>query len=245
MSKIDKFDIANKALELRRKLGEDSFSPIDIFSLAQQIPNITLIMYPLGEHISGYCRKCKYTNIIVINSAMTVGRQRFSLAHELYHIYFDTTMESFICSNFNNKKINEQKADLFASFFLMPQNAIEAFKISKPVSIDDIVKLEQYYKISRKALLYRLLSEGLINNEELDEFSKNVKLSAKLRGYNDSLYNPSPENEKYYVYGKYIVDAESLLEEDKISQGKYEEYLLSAFRDDIVFGLSEGGEIVD
>ncbi len=245
MAKIDKFDLANKALELRRKMGEDSFSPIDIFSLIQRLEDITLIMYPLGNNISGYCRKCTHTNIIVINSSMTYGRQRYSLAHELYHIYFDEDMSSFICSNFNNKILSEQNADMFASYFLMPQNAFEQFKITKPVSVNDIVKLEQYYKISRKALLYRLLNDNYINGTELESFSNNVKLSAKRAGYSDALYNPSPESEKYFVYGKYVKEAEELLECNKISTGKYEEYLLSAYRDDIVFGLADGGEIID
>ena len=245
MAKIDKFDLANKALELRRELGEDSFSPIDIFSLIQRLDNITLIMYPLGNNISGYCRKYEHTNIIVINSSMTYGRQRYSLAHELYHIYFDDNMSSFVCSNFNNKTISEQNADMFASYFLMPQNAFVQFKITKPVSVDDVVKLEQYYKISRKALLYRLLSDNYINNTEFENFSNNVKLSAKRAGYSDTLYNPSPESEKYFVYGKYVKEAEKLLNLNKISTGKYEEYLLSAYRDDIVFGLADGGEIID
>ncbi|MBE6003865.1 MAG: ImmA/IrrE family metallo-endopeptidase [Lachnospiraceae bacterium] len=245
MAKIDKLDISTKALSLRQTMGEDSFSPIDIFALVQRQKDITLIMYPLGENISGYCRKYEHTNIIVINSGMTIGRQRYSLAHELYHIYYDTDMSSFVCSNFNNKSVNEQKADLFASYFLMPQDALEKFKIKKPVQLIDIIDMEQYYRISRKALLYRLLNDGIITNDEFENFSHNVKLSAKMAGYNDSLYNSSPENERYYVYGKYITDAENLLNSGKISVGKYEEYLLTAYRDDLVFGYEDGGEVVD
>lgn len=245
MTNIDIIDISNKALELRRDLGEDSFSPIDIFSLVQQIENITLIMYPLGNNISGYCRKYPKTNIIVINSSMTIGRQRFSLAHELYHIYYDPQMTSFICTNFNNKAENEQKADLFASYLLMPQTALTRFVVNSPVSIKDIVRIEQFYRISRKAVLYRLLRDNKITQEELENYSSNVRLSAKKLGYNDTLYMPSPENEQYYVYGKYITQAEELYNKDMISAGKYEEYLLNAYRDDIVYGLSEGGEIVD
>lgn len=245
MARINYIDISNKAMDLRRKMGEDGFSPIDIFSLVRRAGNITLIMYPMGQNISGYCKKCTYTNIIVINSSMTVGRQRFSLAHELYHIYYDTEMTSFVCSNFNNKSINEQNADLFASYLLMPQNALSQFKVTKPISIRDIVEIEQFYHISRKAVLYRLLNEGVIDKDELEKYSRNVRKSAKLLGYNDSLYNSSPENEKYYVYGKYITDAKRLFDDGMISNGKYEEYLLSAFRDDIVYGFSEGVEVVD
>ena len=245
MAKINNIDISNKALDLRNRLGEDSFSPIDIFSLVQNLEDVTLIQYPLGKNISGYCKKYKHTSVIVINSSMTLGRQRFSLAHELYHVFYDTEMTSFVCSNFNNKAPNEQKADLFASYLLMPQTALSRLNISNPVKIGDIVRLEQFYHVSRMAVLYRLLNENIINNNELESFSKNVRRSAKLLGYDDALYKPSPESEQYYVYGKYIVSAEKLLADNKISNGKYEEYLLSAYRDDIVYGFAEGGEIVD
>ncbi len=245
MAKIDVFDITNKALDFRRKMGEDSFSPIDIFSIVQRIEDITLIMHPLGNNISGYCKKYEHTKIIVINSSRTLGRQRFSLAHELYHIYYDDEMTSFVCSNFNSKNINEQKADCFASYLLIPQTYLNQFNVSKTITVEDIVRMEQYYHVSRKAILYRLLNDGIIDADDFEGYSQNVKLSAKLLGYNDSLYSPSPDNEKNFVYGKYITDAKKLYDDGRISTGKYEEYLLNAYRDDIVYGFLEGGEIVD
>ena len=243
MATINILDISNKALELRKRLGEDSFSPIDILSLVQQISNITLIMYPMGSNISGYCHKSKHSIIIVINSSMTEGRQRYSLAHELYHVYYDDSMSSYVCSNFNNKSENEKKADLFASYFLMPQTALSDY--SKPVNLDAVVKLEQFYRLSRKAVLFRLYNEKLITDKELEDYSKDVKASAKWLGYDDSLYNSSPEDKQYFVYGKYIVDVKSLLQDNKISIGKYEEYLISAYRDDLVYGIEDGGDFVD
>ncbi len=238
-------DLSNKAISLRREMGEDSFSPIDIFAMVQRMENVTLILHPLGTNISGYCRKYEHSNIIVINSSMTIGRQNFSLAHELYHIFFDSTMTSFVCTNFNNKAPNEQAADLFASYFLMPQNALSMLKISSPINISDIVRIEQFYHISRKATLYRLLNEGIINKNELEGYSYNVKQSARQLGFSDSLYTPSAENDKYSVLGKYITDAERLHNEGRISDGKYEEYLLKAFREDLVYGFADGGEIID
>ncbi len=50
---VDKLDINTKAQSLRRELGEDLESSIDIFSLAHTIPKLTLIYYPMGERISG------------------------------------------------------------------------------------------------------------------------------------------------------------------------------------------------
>ena len=46
-------------------------------------------------------------------------------------------------------------------------------------------------------------------------------------------------------YGRYIKQAEELLKRGLISDGKYEELLLEAFRADLVYGLEEVGELVD
>ena len=54
------------------------------------------------------------------------------------------------------------------------------------------------------------------------------------------------QKKKIRVLGHYICQAENLLQADVISIGKYEELLLDAFRDDIVFGEeSEEGVIID
>lgn len=50
---LDKLELSTKAQELRELLGEDANSPVDIFSLANQIEGLTLVFYPLGENISG------------------------------------------------------------------------------------------------------------------------------------------------------------------------------------------------
>ena len=48
------------------------------------------------------------------------------------------------------------------------------------------------------------------------------------------------------VYGHYIYQTENLYKHNLISNGKYEELLLDAFRSDIVFGEeTEGGAVLD
>ena len=72
-----------------------------------------------------------------------------------------------------------------------------------------------------------------------------ISVAARL-GFDVSLYKPSPDHKKIQVLGHYICQADNLLQADVISIGKYEELLLDAFRDDIVFGgEEEGGEVID
>lgn len=99
-------------------MGADGEAPIDIFKLVQKIENLTLVFYGLGKNISGVCYKGTQSSLIVINSDMSLGRQRFSLAHELYHLYYDEVKKSsvsFILIGEGDE--TERKADQFASYF--------------------------------------------------------------------------------------------------------------------------------
>lgn len=250
---IDKLDISTKAQFLRRELGEDMESSIDIFSLTHTIPKLTLVYYPMGEKISGMCIKNDGYPVIAINSAMSIGRQRFSLAHELYHLYFDNSEHSIVCSkNIGGGNDIEKSADKFASYFLMPPLALETlikkYKIDsfEKIGIKEIVKLEQYFGVSRQALLYRLIGDRKLTVEEAEKFREGVISSAVNLGYDYALYKPLPENKQYKTYGYYIEKVEELYEKDLVSTGKYEQLLLTAFRPDLVYGEEiEGGELND
>ncbi len=250
---MNKMEFSNKAAMVRRKLGEDEASPVDIFSLAQSIQSLTLVFYPLGNHISGACFRGDLSSVIAINSDMSVGRQRYSLAHELYHLYFDEGIPSTVCSSqIGAGNENEKKADQFASYFLMPPAALykavqELKKCSElHLSAEEIIRLEQYFGISHQAMLIRLIEENELNSAEAATMQSGIISRAARLGFDVSLYKPSPEDKKMRVLGHYICQAEHLLQADMISNGKYEELLLDAFRDDIVFGEDlEGGVVID
>ena len=248
----DKFELAKNASELRRDLGEDDRSQIDIFRLVQAIDSLTLIFYPMGENISGMCIKGEKNIIVAINSSMSYGRQRFTMAHELYHCYFDEETDTTICpTDIDTKNDAEKEANLFATFFLAPpvslSDEIKKIKSSKKeLDIAAVVKLEQFFGLSRQAMLFRLIDEKELSVQKAASMKTNIISSAVTLGYDDSLYRPASENKQYMTYGQYIKQAEQLKEQGLISDGKYEELLLEAFRSDIVYGTDDvGGELVD
>lgn len=249
----DKMQLNSKAIQLRKELGEDDFSPIDIFPLAQNIENLTLFYYPLGENISGACIKSQNFSIIAINSGMSYGRQRFTLAHEFYHLYFDSSATHMIChKDLSTSSIIEKEANYFASYFLMPYSSLDIClnetinATNVPLSLNDIVKIEQFFGISRQALLVRLADEKRISTPIDPALQSSIISSARRLGYDTKLYLPNQESEKRRVYGHYIKMTEDLLNADLVSNGKYEQLLLDAYREDLVYGLTEdGGELVD
>lgn len=250
---IDKMDLSNKASSLRKKLGIDIEVPIDIFKLVQKIENLTLIFYEMGKNISGVCYKGPNSSVITINSEMSLGRQRFSLAHELYHLYYDDVKNSSVSPILIGVgDENERKADQFASYFLIPSSSLYSMieKIKKnnnknSLEKEDVINLGQFYGVSHKAMLYRLQNDGYLNEEESKNLEISVIESAARLGYDTSLYRSPVKSQKNMVLGHYIKSTEKLFEQDRISLGKYEEFLLDAFRYDIVYGVDEEGEVFD
>lgn len=250
---LDKLDLSTKAQELRELLGEDANSPVDIFSLVNQIEELTLVFYPLGKNISGMCVRDNEIRLIAINSAMSYGRQRFSLAHELYHLYFDDESGFNVCSTkFDPKGENEKCADQFASYFLAPYKSLRTV-IKKTtgkglLSMQHVIALEQYFGMSHLAMFWRLVSEGYLSSDRLDDYRYGVISAARNLGYDDKLYKPTPVDFQRRTYGYYLKQVEELRQKDLVSSGKIDELLLDAFRDDIAFGVDEddqGGVAID
>jgi Zn-dependent peptidase ImmA (M78 family) len=214
---------------------------------------LTLVLYPLGRGISGVCIRTGASAVIATNSEMTHGRQRFTLAHELYHYYFGESGMSVICSTgFGRKMPAEEEADLFASYLLMPPAALyrkvqQARQSSGArLTTDDVVMLEQHFGVSRHAMLVRLQRDGELPRDDVSEMMQHVQSSAGRLGYDTSLYKPTPEGKNMRTYGHYVRQADTLFRAGVVSNGKYEQWLLEAFRDDIVFGDDAAqGEVVD
>ena len=250
----DKSELNSNAILLRKKLGEDIFSPIDVFGLIKGIEDTTLVFYPMSEQISGMCVRIDHKDsLIAINSNSTYGRQRFTASHELYHLNFQPNFKNVVCSKDleGPKEEEEKNADAFASYFLAPYEALKIFisetlkKDKDSLSINDIVRIEQHFGMSRQATLYRLLNDRYIDPEKVDEYKTNVIQSARKLGFDEKLYYPSPENEQYMTMGAYIVMVEKLKENGIISNGKYKQLLIEAYRADIAYNLKAGEPIYD
>ncbi len=244
---MDKILIQRKATQIRDKFCVDHHSPIDLFSLINTLSELTLVFYPFPDGISGMCMK--QAQLIAINSNSTKGRQVFSLAHELYHYFFDEddASLSYAYNEFNTFQ-KEADANQFASYLLMPDASFSQmlFKLTQPhqgkVDLLTIIELEQYYQVSRNAVLTRLLSEKAITQEEKKLYEIDITKTAKKYGFDTSLYTKNINTEPKTL-GAYLKMAHDLKELGIISEGKYESYLLEAYRSDIVFDVNGDPDI--
>lgn len=227
-------DLNSLAVELRRDWEIEPYSPLDIFSIVlSKYPNLTILFYPMSKNTSGMCINENNIQIIAINSYQSEGRKRFTLAHELYHLFFeDKYEERIVCIN-NSDNFSEKEANIFASFLLMPDQGLKRY-IKNNVKIwdlDTILSAEQYFKISHKAFLFRLKKA----NQSFDNKMWDLKVSeeAKKRGFSDELYIRGKG--EYNVLGKYIKMIDDLYEQELLSESKKKEFLIDGFRGDLVF----------
>lgn len=255
----DKIKLNSLAVELRRDWDLNPYSPIDLFSIVlSKLPDLTILFYPMSDNTSGMCikdingidvnelKELKNSNeqsskdmFICINSNMSKGRQRFTLAHELYHLLFEEDKRDLIICEASNDDDSEIEANIFASYLIMTYEGLERYaKVNNLTewSLEEIIRAEQYFQISHHAMLFRLREHDFISLEECKELrSVQIGYNARINGFSDTLYVPSTKSEKYFSLGKYIRSVEKAFNDNKISPGKRDELLLDAFRSDLTY----------
>jgi len=233
-----------KALQTRKEFGISPYSPIDIFKLLKEA-DINVIKEPVDSDISGFFLRRGNAELIFINTKRSIGHQNFTAAHEYYHVKYDIDISGRACfvGKFDVREPNEYKADIFASYLLAPDEAINFHLYRRgierlndsSITLKDVIDLEHIFGISHAAMLIRLQQMGL-SSEKAAEFKPNVIKNAKSLGYSTSLYQESNE---FAVISKYAEKAKVALDTGLISSGKYEELLLEAGLIDILYSENE------
>lgn len=231
-SKFFKNRIETQAVDFRNKNGLSVHEAVNLESLLLYL-NVITVFRPLNN-ISGMALKLSTDESIkrfmLINSQQSLGRQNFTICHELYHLFIQQSFNYQICQTgiFDSKKdIEEYKADIFASYFLMPESGI--FNLIPDIELDNntislstILKIEHYFGCSRAALLIRLKDLGLLSEDRVNEFRQNIKLNAYQHGYENSLYEPTKES---HIIGDYGDKVKKLYDNDIISESHYATFM--------------------
>lgn len=200
------------AQEFRQQNGLSLTEPLKLKSLLQKLKVLT-IYKPLSSTFSGMSVKIGLTDknyrFMLVNCDHPVGKQHFTICHELYHLYFQKDFKAAVsCTGMFDKKGNpeEYNADIFASYLLLPESGIwqmipETERVKNKIKIGTVLAIEQYYGSSHTALLFRLFNMGLIDLAFKEELSHSVMANARKFGYNTSLYEKANENEVIGDYG--------------------------------------------
>lgn len=226
------------AQEYRRSFISDDKVINDTFSCIEQLGFLLLRFPAIGQDdsLSGFTIHKEPYDCIYINSRQSVGRQYTSCWHEVYHII---TGESNGISYINKIKQDpiECKADMFASFILMPDKLVNQYIDSHNLNLQylshvDIIKMQNYFKVSYSAMLTRILQlypdykdilgnrYGIAyNNEE-----KRRQMKQKVAEAGGDIRLVTPSNDVYFPHS-YIENIEYNLNNGRISKEKAFEML--------------------
>lgn len=221
--------LKKQASSLREEGGYTNSEPVNLHSLLFKI-NIVTFFKPLSKDFSGMAFRYKDFNFILVNSNQAVGRQNFTIAHELYHLRFQKNFTTRTCviNDLQGDKKNEQKANAFAALFLLPEEALldnipESELRKDSITVGTLLKLEQIFEVSHTYLLFRLKNLGLLSEEgRIRHSSYSVKQQVRENGFPLDLYKPGNHNK---IIGDYGLLAKNLLEENKVSEGHYLELM--------------------
>lgn len=180
MSKIDNL--------VRNVLDENGIThaPVDVEIIARSADaKISFEDFDYVDNISGMLFRDDKRTVIAINSNHHPNRQRFSIAHELGHLYLHTGdlfvdrvtkinatrhYRNEISSLAVDKK--EIEANTFAANLLMPKQFIydeisNIFDEDENISIDALTsKLSSVFEVSTSAMKYRLENLGILVSQE-------------------------------------------------------------------------------
>jgi Zn-dependent peptidase ImmA (M78 family) len=227
LSKYEKLDLKLKASKFRETNGLSANSSISLRSIIIK-HNILTISKPLDQ-VSGMAIKANDLKFILFNSNHIYSRSRFTVAHELYHLFIQDNFDSAKCNTGLHEKQSDREetnADYFAASLLMPDDGVlelipEPERRKNKVSDATLFRIHQYYKVSVNAAIFKLIELGLADGSYYTKYDSKKALALNL-GYDDTLFKPMEPNRHIGDYG---IIANDLYNKGLISESFYFELM--------------------
>jgi Zn-dependent peptidase ImmA (M78 family)/DNA-binding XRE family transcriptional regulator len=120
---------------------------------------IVVIICNFAEDVDGVTMRLRdVPPLIFLNRKAPADRMRFSLAHELGHLIMHALPSDQM----------EDEADAFAGELLAPSSQLRSDLVGGRVTLERLVQLKRYWRISVAALLYRAGAGGFISKNQSD-----------------------------------------------------------------------------
>lgn len=182
---------------------------------------------------------------MMINQTHTLGKQHFTIAHELYHLFVQENFKSQRCKTglfLKQTDPEEKKADLFAAHLLLPEIGVTWLipreeRIGK-ISDQTIFKIQQVYSVSVRATIFRLIELGFADESYFEQYKSGSTVKMRNLGFDTRLMYPGNQD---LTLGDYAVKAGTLFQQGKISESVYLSYL-NAIQIDPLQKLENGEE---
>lgn len=244
LEEYERLEIKKRAQQVNFEISQ--LGIVDIFDMIEQKALLIKSPYVNSKEqarFSGFCTYIDKNFVVFINTAYSLGHQRFTAAHELYHLYYDADKlkSNKLLKKDKTEDHNEKLAQCFASELLMPEDRLRSLFAKevgeKELTVHHVIRLHQTFKVSYRAMLTRCCNLGLITLNTRDELLKfgsieNAELLQKLtkeNGYKTDILLPSYEK---YVSREFVDLAIDNFGNNKISEGRLKSLLAYAGIDD-------------
>ena len=165
--------------------------------------SLEVLRYPFkDDELWAFTFVKKGTIFLCVNAGLSMCKQIFATAHELYHIhcYAENVNTSTITSGslLDSKTVDEVaatqedlEANAFAGLLLMPDlslaEQLKMFGISKEkMNVDDVLVLMDLFALPYKAVVLRLVESGEITEDKAQELlvttADNISIRIELTG---------------------------------------------------------------
>lgn len=220
--------------------------PLNLFEIFENEKGFFILKFPNNFNVSGVTivknsvkDKEKFI-CIYVNTCEPVGRQNFTLAHELYHIIFEPSkyIESFIKDRYSDEI--EKRAEEFASTLMIPRKKllIEIKKLNKSkfrnLNFREIEKLQMIFGTTFQAIVYAI-NYSLKSNLKYKRFYEQIPkpdkkfdkcyrsdfYQEKLCEKTKKLTNLNCIEDKFIEPINFLKDLKSSLEKKIISRDEY------------------------
>ena len=157
------FSVARCSPRELLSMHDQNLPPIDVLEIAQEVGvgvYTTVFTEDDGEDVSGSIEIEGGKPVIYVNRDHAITRQRFTIAHELGHLFCGhlTDKEGKIIDNAECKRSavwnhQEREANQFAAELLMPSRLL---KVAIAAGIKTNYDLAALFNVSQEAMSYRL-----------------------------------------------------------------------------------------
>lgn len=208
-------DIEINANKIRTALGLPLNGPIYSVSSILEHAGIIVISFESVEEIDGLNGTVNNIPYIFFNSNRTIERQRFTMIHELCHLFFDDEKM--------DEKENEKYINRLAGNVLIPTEDIYRIfgKTNRNITFylrDDVAK---EYKVAVSCLVTRLFETGVVTKMFMQRYFMNLNKRGGKKNER-SLLDAKRDSERPILFDQQVYLA---LSDELISTSKAAEFL--------------------
>jgi Zn-dependent peptidase ImmA (M78 family) len=252
LSEQERLQVKQLAEDVRLKWNRKGYC--DIFAILDSCS--LLIRKPLESKTSGFSTFFEEHFIVVLNTNYTLGHERFTGAHELYHLTYNQDVLRRERLLYEDENVEEKKAQGFAAEFLMPEDGVKEsfFKLvgedikQDKVEAKHIIRLQHVFQVSYAAMLKRLVQLQLCASKRYDflrsyattERAAELQALTIQEGKDIYLIISSQVNS---ISDEYLQFVRNNFEKKKISYGKLSEVLGYGGKTPETYGYEKPGEI--